>query len=1055
MMLLIIVSGFLAATVVTEEVFPEIDLDRIRIQVPYLGAAPEEVDAGVVVRIEEAIEDIAGIKQIRSFAVEGSASVLVELEHGADARRMVDEVKNEIDAITTFPVGTEKPIIRELIARNQVIDIAIAGATDVFTLKTIAERVRADLADLPEITQVDIVGAPPYEISIEVSEVALRRHRMTFDQVAEAVRRSSLDLPGGSVRTDAREILLRTLGQAYRGVEYENLVLWTRRDGSRLRLGDVATVVDGFAETDQRARFDGNPSVMVSVFRTGNQSALDIAGAVHDYVDRAQARMPEGIFLTVWQDQAEVLNDRLSIMLRNGAAGFVLVFGVLTLFLELRLAFWVSLGIPVSFLGAIALMVGTGVSVNMVSIFAFILVLGIVVDDSIIVGENIHRHQEEHAAGPRGAVEGAREVSKPVTFAVLTTVAAFMPLLFIPGVFGRIFRIIPLVVIPCLLFSLIESLGILPAHLAHSHRRGPAGVWRRFQQRIASGLTWFVRAVYEPVLEVALRWRYVTAAIGVSSLVLTAGVLLGGRITFHFFPSIEAESMTASVTMPQGTPVEATSEAIAKFEAGAERVRARLRDVTGMDYFRHVASTVGDQPMLARGGLPMGRISATIVAFPHVGEVTVELAPAESRSYTSEELGILWREETGPLPEAVAIDFGTSSLNPGEDIDVQLAGRDVDRLRAAAQAVKVRLAQYAGVYAIADSFRAGKKEMQLSIRPAAETLGLRLKDLGRQVRQAFFGEEAQRIQRGRDDVRVMVRYPREQRQSLGSLENMRIRTSNGGEVPFSQVAQVNFGRGNALIRRVDRHRAVSVTASVDPEISSAASVLTDMRERVLPEVLADFPGVFYTFDGAQAEQAEAVGGLRDGLILSLTTIFALLGVALRSYLQAPHHHGRHPVRFRRRALWALAAGARPQLPIHAGLRRPDWHRRQRQPDHGRFHQPCTGRPRPGQPAGRPAACLHRSGAGDPRSGRPAVPPHTAHVAHDLHRSGADDARPQPAGGGLHSDGGLPRVRGLVRDLNHTVSGADLLPDPRRPAAPAAAAAGSAQTGHARAEVPFS
>ena len=885
MMLLIIASGLVAATVVTEEVFPEIDLDRIRIQVPYLGAAPEDVEAGVVVRIEEAIKDIDGIKQIRSFAAEGSASVLVELELGADARRMVDEVKNEIDAITTFPVGTEKPIIRELIARNQVIDIAIAGATDVFTLKTIAERVRDDLAALPEITQVDIVSAPPYEISIEVSEIALRRHRMTFDQVAEAVRRSSLDLPGGSVRTDAREILLRTLGQAYRGAEYENLVLWTRRDGSRLRLGDVATVVDGFAETDQHARFDGNPSLTVSVFRTGNQSALDIAGAVHDYVDRAQARMPEGIFLTVWQDQAEVLNDRLSIMLRNGAAGFVLVFGVLALFLELRLAFWVSLGIPVSFLGAIALMAVTGVSVNMVSIFAFILVLGIVVDDAIIVGENIHRHQEEHAAGPRGAVEGAREVSKPVTFAVLTTVAAFMPLLFIPGVFGRIFRIIPLVVIPCLLFSLIESLGILPAHLAHGHRWGPAGVWRRFQQRIASGLMWFVRAAYEPVLEVALRWRYVTAAIGVSSLVLTAGVLLGGRITFLFFPSIEAEFMTASVTMPQGTPGEATSEAIAKFEAGAERVRARLREVTGMDYFRHVASTVGDQPMLARGGLPMGRISATIVAFPHVGEVTVELAPAESRSYTSEELGILWREATGPLPEAVAIDFGTSRLNPGEDIDVQLAGRDVDRLRAAAQAVKVRLAQYAGVYAIADSFRAGKKEIQLSIRPAAETLGLTLQDLGRQVRQAFFGEEAQRIQRGRDDVRVMVRYPREERQSLGSLENMRIRTSNGGEVPFSQVAQVNSGRGNASIRRVDRHRAVSVTASVDPEISSAASVLTDMRERVLPEVLADFPGVFYTFDGAQAEQEEAVGGLREGLILSLTAIFALLGVALRSYLQ--------------------------------------------------------------------------------------------------------------------------------------------------------------------------
>ena len=883
MMVFIIVSGLIATRTVKEEVFPEVDLDRISIQVPYLGAAPEEVEEGVVIRIEEAIQGIDGIKEIQSTASEGNASVMIELELGADARRVVDEVKNNVDAITTFPLETEKPIVREMTARNQVTDIAISGETDIFALKALAERVRDELTATAEITQVDVVSAPPYEISIEVSEVALRRHGMTFDQVADAVRRSSLDLPGGSVRTDGGEILLRTIGQAYRGAEYEDLLLWTRADGSRLRLGDVATVVDGFAETDQQARFDHEPTVLVSVFRTGDQSALDIAAAVNSYVERTRALLPEGISMTLWQDQAEVLNDRLTLMLRNGATGFALVFIVLALFLELRLAFWVSLGIPISFLGAIALMPALDVSVNVISLFAFILVLGIVVDDAIIVGENIYRHQEEHGKGMRGAIEGAREIGKPVTFAVLTTVAAFMPLMFVPGMMGKIFRVIPLIVIPCLLFSLVESLGILPAHLSHIPKRGRPGPWRRFQGFFANGLKRFIERVYTPVLEAALNWRYVTAAIGLSTLILTGGMVLGGWAKFHFFPSIEADFMSASVTMPQGTPVDATSQAIAKLEEGAIRLRARLQQETGMDYFRHVSTAVGDQPMLSRGGGPMGPVQT--VSSANVGEVTVELAPAETRTYTSEQLGILWREMTEAIPEAVEVTFEMSMMNPGDDVDVQLAGSDLDRLRAASDAVKSRLAEYAGVYEISDSFRAGKEEMQLGIKPAAETLGLTLQDLGRQVRQAFYGEEAQRIQRGRDDIRVMVRYPSDDRRSLGDLENMRIRTPNGGEVPFSQVAQVEPGRGFASIKRVDRNRAVNVTASVDPAITSAGAVISDLQTRILPEVLAGYPGVFYTFEGAQAEQVDAVGGLQRGFILALLMIFALLAVPLRSYVQ--------------------------------------------------------------------------------------------------------------------------------------------------------------------------
>ena len=887
LMVLIVASGLTGAAAVTEEVFPELDLRRISIQVPYLGAAPEEVESGVVVRIEEAVQNIDGVQQIVSTASEGSASVIVELETGADAQRVLDEITNNVQAITTFPVETEKPLIRELVTRNQVTDVAIVGAADVASLKSIAELVRDGLVALPEVGQVEIVSVPPYEISIEVSEVALRRHRLTFDQVANAVRRSSLDLPGGSVRTRRGEILLRTIGQAYRGADYERLVLWTRPDGSRLLLGDVATVVDGFAETDQRARFDELPAVTVSVYRSGDQSALDVAAAVRDFVRRADAWLPEGVTLTVWQDQSLVLTDRLAIMFENGAAGFMLVFVVLALFLDMRLAFWVSLGIPICFLGAVALMPSLSLSVNMVSCFAFILVLGIVVDDAIIVGENIHRHQEQHGDGLRGAVDGAREIGKPVIFAVLTTAVAFMPLLFVTGGFGQMFQVVPLVVVPCLLFSLIESLGILPAHLAHGRRRARAGSWRRLQQRIAGGLLWCVRNGYEPALDAALRWRYVAAAVGLATLILTGGLALGGGTNFQFAPAIENEFMTASITMPLGTPADATSAAVAKFEAGAARLRATLEENTGSDYFRHLATTIGDQPVLARGatGGRVGRINADVVAASNIGEVTIELAPAETRSYTSEQLGILWREETGPVPEAVAIELRASLLSAGEDVNVEFSGRDLDRLRAVADALKGRLAEYAGVYGIADSMQAGKAEMRLDIRPAAETLGLTLEDLGRQVRQAFYGEEAQRIQRGRDDVRVMVRYPREQRRSLGNLEAMRVRTPDGGEVPFSQVALVEPGRGFASIRRIDRSRAVNVTASVDPQVSSAGALVADLRERILPQLLAEFPGVFYAFRGSQQTQQEAVSGLRVGFVLAVILIFGLLAIPLRSYAQ--------------------------------------------------------------------------------------------------------------------------------------------------------------------------
>ena len=880
LMIFIVVSGVISVFSVNSEVFPEFSLDMVSIEVPYLGAAPEEVEEAISIRIEEAIQGLDGIKQITSTASEGMGMVMVELELGADARKVVDDIKSRVDAIDTFPVETEKPIISELVARNQVVDVAVSGATDEFTLKAIADQIRDELSAVQGISQVEITSARPYEISIEISEVALRRHGLTFDDVATAVRRSSLDMPGGSVRAESGEILLRTIGQAYRGPEYEELVLLTRADGTRLRLRDVGIVVDGFAETDQSARFNNEPTILLSVFRTGDQGALEIADLVHEYVKEKQASLPAGISASIWQDQSVVLSNRLSTLLRNGLTGFVLVFVLLALFLELRLAFWVSIGIPISFLGAILLMPGLDVTVNVLSLFAFILVLGIVVDDAIIVGENIHTHMERHDDGVHGAIEGAQEIAIPVVFAVLTTVAAFTPLMFVPGMLGKFFVVIPLIVIPCLLFSLLESLCILPSHLAHLKER-PPGPWRRFQLLFANGLKWFIQKAYQPSLELCLRWRYLTAAVFVSTLIITFGMVLGGWTTFQFFPPVEAPFMTASVTMPLGSPVALTARSVEELQVGAERLRRELTEDTGQDYFVHVFGSVGDQPMASREG-PIRTTGNTGAS--HLGEVTIELIPSQERQYTSETLGNRWRELTGPIPEAVEISFNASAMSPGQDVDVMLMGTDIDELRSAADAVKNELRNYAGVHGLTDSFLEGKEEMKLGIRPAAEALGLSLQDLGRQVRQAFYGEEVQRIQRGRDDIRVMVRYPADQRRSMGNLENMRIRTPTGGEVPFSQVAAVEPGRGFASIKRVDRSRAVNVTASVDASITSAAEVNTDLEDR-LPALLERYPGVQWAFEGMQSEQAEGIAGLRTGFAIALLAIFALLAIPLGSYIQ--------------------------------------------------------------------------------------------------------------------------------------------------------------------------
>ncbi|MCG8590407.1 MAG: efflux RND transporter permease subunit [Proteobacteria bacterium] len=893
-MALLVIGGLTILPTITQEVFPDLALDVVTVSVEYPGASPQEVEEAVSLRIEEELQGLQGVKRIRSVASENIATVNVELMAGEDVRRRLDDVRARVDAITTFPDQAERPQVKQMEIRRQVLNVAVSGPADERTLKRLGERVRDEIATIPIITDVQLYAARPYEISIEVSERALRRFGLEFDDVVRAVQRSSLDLPGGSIKTEAGEILLRAKGRAYSGRDFADLALVTGSDGTRLRLGDVARVIDGFEETDQASLFDGEPAVLVQVFRVGDQNALEISEAVRSYV--ASASVPEGISLTVWQDDARFLRARLGSLLGNARDGFILVVLVLALFLRLRLAMWVSLGIPLSFLGALALLPTFDVSINLISLTAFIVVLGIVVDDAIVVGENIHTEQQRGLRSrTEGAVKGAQGILVPVTFGVLTTMAAFSPMLFVPGPMGRLARLIPMVVILCLAFSLIESLLVLPAHLGHGTedpeqepKTRIVGWWRRGQKRIADGLHHFLDAVYRPALQHALVWRYLTVSLAIAAFLLSVGMLAGGWLRFVFQPDVEGDTIAADLTMPEGTPAHITAEAIETVTSALERVRASAdadRDENEGSVFRHVMASVGEQPYRAWTQNVPGRVGGGGTTGAHLGEVQVEVIDSEERDQTVAWLTRRWREEVGEIPGAVELAFTSSLVNPGAPIDIELRGDDLDELRDAAEFLRGELAGYPAVFDVADSFRSGKQELELSILPSAETLGLSLEDLGRQVRQAFHGDEAQRIQRGRDDVRVVVRYPAAERRSLQDVESMYIRTRDGREVPFGAVAQASFGTGFASIQRLDRQRVVNVTADVDPALGNANEIVADLEESALVALGRDYPGVRHGFAGEQQEQRDFLASMLRGQALALLVIFGLLAVPLRSYVQ--------------------------------------------------------------------------------------------------------------------------------------------------------------------------
>ena len=883
---------------VRREVFPELAPNIVTVQVPYPGATPAEVEQGVCLRVEEAVEGITGVDKVTSSANEGVGLVVIEALENADLERVLDDVQNRVDAISNFPADIEQPVVSRLVVSKEVVAVSIYGDAGEAALKRIAERARDALAALPEISQVELAAVRPWEISIEVSEQSLRRFGLTFDDVARAVRRGSVDLPGGAIKADEGQTLLRVQGQAYRGEQFAAIALLTRPDGTRVTVGDVAHVVDGFAEDDLAARFDGQPAALLRVFRVGDQDALAVTGAVHRWVEHeAPALLPPGVRIATWRDESVLLKSRMDLLLRNALQGLVLVLVILALFLQLRVAMWVAIGIPVAFLGAVALMPVFDVSLNMISLFAFLLVLGIVVDDAIVVGENVLLHRQRGASPLLASLRGGREVRSPVFASVLTTVTAFLPMVFaVPGADAQVWRVIPLVVIPVLLISLVESQLCLPAHLATMRAEDPGRrpawplrAWSWVQSRFQRGLDLVTRRLYQPLLETTLRWRYTTIAAAFVLLVLAFAGVAAGKPRFVFFPTVDGDNVVASLTMPQGTPVAVTAGHLARIEAAAREIGRELDAGRGDSepLLQHMLATVGSQPWSVDQARNGGQRDAQFQTGSHLAELNVQLLPSERRELSSDVIMARLRERVGSIPDAVELQFTTSFFSTGKDVDVELYHDDQQVLLAAVDALLRELRAMPAVKDATSSYRAGKPELELSIRPTAEPLGLAQQDLARQVRQAFHGEEAQRVQRGRDDVKVMVRYPASGRRSLQDLEALRIRTPDGAEVPLAEVATATPGRSASTITRVDRRRALRVSGEIDDHdpTASPAAVNQRLRTEVLPRLVAEHPGLRWSFQGDQKKQADLFRSLAGGFAIALFVIYALMAVPLKSFLQ--------------------------------------------------------------------------------------------------------------------------------------------------------------------------
>lgn len=877
-MMIFIIGGLVIGYQVKQEIFPEFQLDLVRVSVAYPGASPAEVEQGILLAIEDEVRSIDRVKKVTSSAVEGSGTITVELMTGTSGNKALQDVKNAVDRIRSLPEEAERPIVSLIEARSQVVSLILYGDQSETILRAYAEHIRDELLQIEGITLVDIATARPLEIGIEVPQELLRSYNLTLDNIAGIVRETALELPAGAVKGPSGEILLRTQERRDYAEEFRDIAIVARDDGTKVVLSDVATITDGFEETDQEAFFNGKRAMRLEVFRMGEQTPTQISDAVNDYILQLRPTLPEGIEVAVWDDFSELFQDRIELLMRNAFLGLTLVLLLLGLFLDPRLAFWVTMGIPVSIIGSFLFIPLTGATINMVSLFAFIVTLGIVVDDAVVVGEMIYQKREQGLGYIDSAVFGAREIAAPVCFAVLTNIAAFTPLFFIPGATGKIFLQIPAIVVSVFIVSLVESLYILPAHL--SHERKKEGFWavlRRPQRYVNAVLRLLIERTYRPSLRVAMRYHYATLAIGLAMLIIALGAVIGGHVGFSYLPRIDSDIVTAQAAMTFGSPIEDSRRLQKELVSGAQMVMEEIGQPVAKGLYTQIGRPI------TGGGPPTDRASQV---GSHIVGVQVALVGADKRTISGQAFADMWRERVEEVAGTEVLTYSASiHAGGGSPIDIQLTHASTEILENAAQELAEALTGYAGVEDIDSGVSLGKPQLSFKLKSEARSLGITVRDLARQVRAAFYGSEALRQQRGRNEVKVLVRLPESERKTIHTVEELVIRSPNGGEITLAEAAEITRGRAYTDIKRQEGRRVISVTADIDEKVTNANSVISDVEKNILPGIIADHPGLDYSLEGQQREQRESLEAMAMGFLLAMVAIFALLAIPFGSYVQ--------------------------------------------------------------------------------------------------------------------------------------------------------------------------
>lgn len=878
LMLLLVVGGIVTVNNMRTETFPSIDPRLITVSVAYPGATPFEVADSITNRVEESLLGIEGVKRVASNASEGSGRINVELFDFANADDVYNDVETAVNSLIDFPPeDAERAIISKVRVTPNVLTLALHGDVEEGVLKYWAETIEDELRQIPGVAVTELRGIHDYQISIEVPESSLRQYNLSFDDIANSVRRFSDDIPAGTLEARQGDILLRVKEKRYTGPEFADIVLRTLPDGSSLRIGDIGEVVDEFEDINLVSRFNNDRAAFIDVKRSETSDTLNVAKEVKAYLDTIS--LPKGLQLSLQQDETVNLEDRISLMLRNGIIGFMLVFVILLLFLDLKLAFWTSAAIPISFLGGLMILGAFGYSLNMISLFALIVVLGIVVDDGIVTGESIFDAQEKYGNDKDATKSGVTAVIAPVTIGVLTTMAAFAPLFFSTGTLGQIVGVIPAVVIPILAISLIEAYFILPAHLSHP------GTWSRgtladIRDWVARKLSYFIEQHIDSAARFLLKWRYATIAGFFAIAVVTMSLIQSGIVRFIFFPVIESDQITVTVTMPTGTPFSVTEGTMKTIENHITKVRQELDKQNNMSPFESLSLSVGEIAAASGPGRTSPGESAN-----HIGQVIIRLVPSDFRDVSAAQVEGLIRDRIENIPGIDSLTFESSLIGEEADIEIELKHPEEKRLSQASEQLKQRIKAIAGTKEVSDSFEAGKAEYVFKLNEQGLAVGLDATDLGQQLRAAYFGQEALRFQRGRSEIIVYVRYPKEERENIAMLNETRIRLPGGGEAPLKTVADITEQRGYSEILSVNGNRIVSVTGDVDPAITTPNDVIAIIENDVLPDLVTRYPGLKYSFEGESREQGEDLASLGRNMLIAIMLIYVMLGAQLRSYSQ--------------------------------------------------------------------------------------------------------------------------------------------------------------------------